>query len=163
AGHGYPRFSPDGAQLAFSSTRTGQGDIYVLPLGGGEVRRVTYHDTYNAVECWSADGRSIFYSSARDQQSTALYRVDARGGMQIVRISHPFDRPKCPAASTDCIRLAFNVSRDNWWRRGPNPYGGAEIWVVGSAPDADDFRQIGDYIGLNRWPLWAPDGQGLFF
>ncbi|HET9221409.1 MAG TPA: peptidase S41, partial [Roseiflexaceae bacterium] len=80
AGHGYPRFSPDGAQLAFSSGRTGQGDIYVLPLGGGAVHRVTCHDSYNAVEAWSPDGQHLFFSSGRDQQSSAIYRVDARGG-----------------------------------------------------------------------------------
>jgi Tol biopolymer transport system component/C-terminal processing protease CtpA/Prc len=163
AGHGFPRFSPDGAQLAFSSSRTGQGDIYVLPLGGGAVRRVTCHDTYNAVESWSADGQHLFFSSARDQQSVAIYRVDARGGTPIQWISQPYERLNSLAVSPDGAWLAFNVSRDYWWRRGPNPYGGAEVWIVGSAPGADDFRKIGDYAGMNRWPLWAPDGQGLYF
>jgi tricorn protease len=32
-----------------------------------------------------------------------------------------------------------------------------------SAPNADDYRKIGDYAGLNRWPMWAPDGRGLYF
>jgi hypothetical protein len=35
-----PLFSPDGASLAFMSTRTGGGDIYVLSLASGAVRRV---------------------------------------------------------------------------------------------------------------------------
>ncbi len=60
-------------------------------------------------------------------------------------------------------RLAFNVARDHWWRRGPNPYGGSEIWLVGSAPDASDFRKLGEYTGMNRWPQWSPDGQSLYF
>ena len=162
SGHGYPRFSPDGAQLAFSSGRTGQGDIYVLPLSGGAVQRVTCHDAYNAVESWSADGQHLFFSSARDQLSSAIYRVGARGGTPIQWISQPHERLNSLAVSPDGAQLAFNVSRDHWWRRGPNPYGGAEVWVVGSAPSADDFRKIGDYTGMNRWPLWAPDGQGLY-
>src|SRR5262245_32830898 len=37
-----PLFSPDKRQLAFVSTRTGGGDIYVLTLASGDLRRVTF-------------------------------------------------------------------------------------------------------------------------
>src|SRR6478735_5130989 len=36
-----PLFSPDGRFLAFGSNRTGAGDIYILELASGEVRRPT--------------------------------------------------------------------------------------------------------------------------
>src|SRR6476469_10115405 len=75
AGHSSPRWSPDGAQIAFSSNRTGQGDIYVLPLAGGDLRRITYQDTASVTEDWSADGQRTFFSSAREQQGSAIYRV----------------------------------------------------------------------------------------
>src|SRR5688572_30840411 len=39
-----PRFSPDGTRLAFLSTRTGNGDIYVLELATSALRRITYDD-----------------------------------------------------------------------------------------------------------------------
>lgn len=164
AGHSSPRWSPDGAQLAFTSSRTGQGDIYILPLrGDGGVRRVTYHDAQSVVEDWSADGEAIYFSSVRDQQGSAIYRVGAGGGTPIPWISQPYEQLGNLAVAPDGRRLAFNVTRDRWWRRGPNPYGGAEIWTVGSAVDADDYHKIGDYAGLNRWPLWAHDGMGLYF
>src|SRR4051812_12097692 len=35
-----PLFSPDGRKLAFTSTRTGSGDIYVLTLATGQLKRV---------------------------------------------------------------------------------------------------------------------------
>src|SRR5438093_10631153 len=38
AGHSAPRFSPDAAQIAFTSGRPGLGAVYVLPLRGGAVR-----------------------------------------------------------------------------------------------------------------------------
>src|SRR5262245_40233915 len=40
----HPLYSPDGRMLAFVSLRTGNGDIYVLTLDTGELRRVTYDD-----------------------------------------------------------------------------------------------------------------------
>ncbi len=32
----YPRFSPDGQWIAFSSNRDGNNDVYVVAAGGGE-------------------------------------------------------------------------------------------------------------------------------
>src|SRR6516165_310182 len=39
-----PLYSPDGTKLAFMSTRTGNGDIYVLTLATGRLDRVTFDD-----------------------------------------------------------------------------------------------------------------------
>src|SRR6187455_2891304 len=52
-----PLFSPDGASLAFVSTRTGGGDIYVLSMATGAVRRLTWDDGAEQLESWSADSR----------------------------------------------------------------------------------------------------------
>src|SRR5581483_11023210 len=40
----HPVYSPDGKYLAFVSTRTGNGDIYVLELGTGDLRRLSWDD-----------------------------------------------------------------------------------------------------------------------
>src|ERR671932_473750 len=39
-----PLYSPDGRRLAFISTRTGNGDIYVLDFASGDLKRITYDD-----------------------------------------------------------------------------------------------------------------------
>src|SRR5690348_16530709 len=39
-----PLYAPDKSQLAFVSTRTGGGDVYVLSFASGDVRRITYED-----------------------------------------------------------------------------------------------------------------------
>ncbi len=163
ASHFYPAWSPSGEHLAFTSNRTGSGDIYVMPLAGGEVRRVTYHDAPSVVEAWSSDGEHIFFSSHRERQGSAIYRVPASGGTPVQWISQPYETLVNLSVAPGGSRLAFNISRDQWWRRGPNPFGGAEIWTVGAEFGATDFRKLEGYAGLNRWPLWAPDAQGLYF
>ena len=39
-----PLYSPDGKRLAFISTRTGGGDVYVLTFATGDVKRITFDD-----------------------------------------------------------------------------------------------------------------------
>src|SRR5438874_7782879 len=39
----FPRFSPDGSQIAFSGNYDGNTDIYVVPAAGGLPKRLTYH------------------------------------------------------------------------------------------------------------------------
>ena len=163
ATHMLPRWSPDGSAIASTSSRTGQGDVYVLPLSGGEVRRLTYHEVQSAVECWSPDGTAIYFTSQRERQGAAIYRIAASGGTPVLWIAQPYERLSTVAVSPCGRWLAFSLMRNHWWRRGPNPYGGAELWLVSNAPDADDFSQLSDAPGMNYCPMWSPDSQAIFF
>src|ERR687883_677732 len=58
-----PLYSPDGRRLAFVSTRTGNGDIYLLDFATGDLRRLTFDDAPDQLEAWSYDGKWIYFSS----------------------------------------------------------------------------------------------------
>jgi tricorn protease len=51
-----PLYSPDGKSLAFISTRSGNGDIYLLNFESGELKRLTFDDGLDQLDAWSADG-----------------------------------------------------------------------------------------------------------
>lgn len=174
--HFSPRFSPDGAEIAFTSGRTGSGEVFVLPLAGGPVRQLTFHESYCAVEDWAPDGSALYFSSAREQLGPAIYRVDRDGSTPALVYEEPHESLGQLAVSPDGALLAFCNTRDRWWRRGPNPFAPGEIWVGPATPDYAALRLvagpgrpnghpalIAPYAGRNSWPLWAPDGSGLFF
>ncbi|HMI01101.1 MAG TPA: hypothetical protein VK541_01390 [Pedobacter sp.] len=48
-----PRVSPDGKLLTFSSDQFGNYDVYVMPMGGGEVKQLTFNDAADEVDSWS--------------------------------------------------------------------------------------------------------------
>src|SRR5690349_23533741 len=48
-----PLFSPDGKRLAFTSTRTGGGDVYLLTIADGNLKRLTFDDVNELVTGWS--------------------------------------------------------------------------------------------------------------
>src|SRR5439155_25522169 len=83
---GTPRWSPDGRQLAFDARPDGNSDIFVVPAGGGQMRRLTERLGDDARPAWSADGRSIYFSSDRGGRNE-IWRMPAEGGepVQITR------------------------------------------------------------------------------
>src|ERR1044071_6313348 len=50
-----PYFSPDGSQIAFTSTVAGNTDVYVVPTAGGDPRRLTYHPATDRVRGWRSE------------------------------------------------------------------------------------------------------------
>src|SRR6266481_8653460 len=63
----YPRFSPDGTQLAFVGREEGPSEVYVMPAEGGVAQRLTFQAASCRVLGWSVDGKKILYSSTAGQ------------------------------------------------------------------------------------------------
>jgi dipeptidyl aminopeptidase/acylaminoacyl peptidase len=68
----HPRWSPDGKQILFESTRGGTSQIWVLPLEGGEARPLTDLSTGASTGIWSPDGQHIAFVSAVAPQFSEL-------------------------------------------------------------------------------------------
>ena len=79
----YPRFSPDGRWIAFSSDRNGNLDVYVIPAEGGAARQLTFHSADDTVQGWSPDSRAVLFASNRNEDfASKLYTVSTDGGME---------------------------------------------------------------------------------
>lgn len=67
--------SPDGTTIAF----TYKGDIWTVPVAGGQALRITTLDSYDTDPVWSPDSRRIAFASDR-HGNLDVYVTDARGG-----------------------------------------------------------------------------------
>src|SRR5206468_3741747 len=63
----FPRFSPDGKWIAFSSDREGNLDVYLIPVEGGAVRPLTFHSADETVQGWTPDSTGVLFSSNRGE------------------------------------------------------------------------------------------------
>ena len=58
-----PSFSPDGRWIAFSGQYGGNTDVYLIPAGGGQPERLTWHPAADLVQGWTPEGDILFQSS----------------------------------------------------------------------------------------------------
>ncbi|HKD91409.1 MAG TPA: DPP IV N-terminal domain-containing protein, partial [Terriglobales bacterium] len=61
----YPRFSPNGKWIAFSSNRHGNYDVYVIPAAGGAPKQLTFHSANDTVVGWTPDSQYVIFNSSR--------------------------------------------------------------------------------------------------
>lgn len=76
-----PVWSPDGKQIAFTSTRPGNAQIYVMGADGKNVRRLSNNAFKEFSPSWSPDGNWIAFTSTRDGASN-IFIMDKNGGNQ---------------------------------------------------------------------------------
>jgi tricorn protease len=74
----YPRFSPNGQWIAFSGSQDGNSNVYVMPVDGGEINQLTFHDASDRVDSWSWDSKYIYFTSGRYNYFTG-YKVNRQG------------------------------------------------------------------------------------
>jgi tricorn protease len=154
----YPRFSPDGKWIAFSSDRAGNLDVYIIPSSGGQAKPLTFHSADDNVLGWSPDSRLVLFSSQRGEDFMAkLYVVPVDGGMER---SAGSDMGLWGSFSPDGARLAVNRRAQVYWRKYYRGAYQSDITVLDIA--TKKFTGLTDFNGMDSWPMWSRDGYIYF-
>src|SRR5579864_4523520 len=130
-----PLYSPDRKFLAFVSTRTGNGDIYLLNLQTYELKRVTYDDGLDRLDGWSPDSKWMYFSSNSHDIAgmNDVYRVSIAGGtpMQVSGDRYVNEFFAAPAPNNKSIAFsARGLGSAQWWRKGHAHIDQSEIWMI---------------------------------
>ena len=150
----YPRFSPDGQWIAFSSDRNGNLDVFVVPAAGGTPKALTAHSADDTVLGWAPDSKTILFATNRAEDFTGkLYTVGLEGGMPR---NVGADMGVWAVYSPDGSKLAINRHGQVYWRKYYRGSNQTDITVMDVA--AKKFTDITDFKGLDSWPMWGRDG-----
>ena len=162
----FPKFSPDGTQIAFTGQYDGDFAVYVVPVAGGEPKRLTYHPGIlhtserfgpeNIVLGWHPDGRRVIFRSrkeANDWWEGRIYLASLDGGLPEVL---PMKVAGFTSLSPDIKKVAYcPIYRDfRTWKR----YKGGmaqDVWTF----DLETFesKKITDWEGTDNMPMWYED------
>ena len=156
-GGGYntsPAWSPSG-QLAWSSSRSGDPEIWVGDASGGGARRITSFKGPDVSPTWNPKtGSQIAWISGRTGLPQ-LYTMDADGaGVQRMTDG---GYATSVSWSPSGEYLAFSWNR----KYGPGAPGGQDIYVMEVA--TKKWIQLTNGLGQCDFPTWSPDGRHVAF
>ena len=136
--------SPDRRSIAIDLL----GSLWVLPVRGGEAKKITPDLLEARQPTWSPDSQSIAFQGF-DDGTWHIYAIDREGGEPKALTAGVFDDRE-PAWSHDGSRIAFSSDR----------YGGiTTIWELNV--ENGDLRQVTQSDG---WmPAWAPNDREITF
>ena len=156
----FPRFSPDGAQVAYSASYDGNVDVFVIPSAGGEPRRLTYHPMTDRVVGWTPDGRRVLFASAREsgrQRYNQFFTVGLDGGLP-QKLPVPYG--EFGTYSPDGRQFVYMpMSQDfRTWKRyrgGWSP----DLWLFDLTTKS--ARNLTEHPANDAQPMWS--GSSIYF
>ncbi|GAB3730377.1 amidohydrolase family protein [Luteimonas pelagia] len=151
--------SPDGRRIAFSLL----GDLYLLPIGGGEATRVTSGPAWDVQPRWSPDGSELAFTSDRGGGNN-LWRIDADGTDPVQVTKEDFRLLNTPAWTPDG---RFLIGRKHFTSQ--RSLGAGELWLYhasgvegGATAGLQLTKRKNDQQDLGE-PAVSPDGRYVYF
>ncbi|WP_084963249.1 S41 family peptidase [Thermoactinospora rubra] len=156
----FPRFSPDGGRIAWTSTREGAPEVLAADLDGPAGERLTHWaDPLTAVRGWTADGRVLAVTSAAQasRSRTWAHAVPLDGG-PAERL--PYGWVSEAAVSGGKVATVSSYWREPWqWKRYRGGTAG-KIWVDATG-DGEFTRLFADNPAQHSCVMWV--GERLAF
>jgi uncharacterized protein YjdB len=122
-------FSPDRTRIAFSSSRGGSYDLFVMDADGGNLRRLTSDPGDEGEPSWTPDGARIVYTLTPKSNPAQLFSIRPDGTDQRALTSSSGGNTSADV-STDGRNVVFISRRD----------GNSEVYQMGI--DGSDQRRL---------------------
>jgi TolB protein len=152
-----PAWKSDGTKLAFSSSRSGDPEIYVADASGANsnLQRLTSSKGVDVSPVWNPKtGAQIAFVSGRTGLPQ-IYTMEA-DGTNVQRLTDQ-GYAVSPSWSPNGQFLAFS-----WIRHyGPGAPGAQDIYIMDIA--SKQWVQLTHDGGRNDFPSWSPDGRHIAF
>ena len=152
-----PVWSPDGARLAFVSTRSGSSQVYLMGEDGSDQKAVT-SDYQNDDPVWLPDGNHLAVRTT-DGSGLWWWRLLNLEDGKISNLTEPdydffFQKQTW---SPDGKKIAYMSLVEQQARND----GSSQIHVKNT--DGTDDRALTKDIWANINPIWSPDGKWIAF
>ena len=153
----YPKFSPDGKWVAFTSNRYGNWDVFIIPSEGGLPRRLTFYTGTDVVVTWTPDSKFVVFRSRRDSLfDYNLFKVSIEGGLPE---KLPLGIASSGSFSSDGSLFAYTRRTPSFTRKGYRGASDREIWLYSF--NDESFKRMTKNDWHDNCPMII--GESLFF
>jgi dipeptidyl aminopeptidase/acylaminoacyl peptidase len=162
-----PRWSPDGATLAFVSGRSDKPQIYLLPIGapGGEPRALTSMENGASDMAWSPDGTQIAFLSGMNAEERVKEDSGEKEEPPADKLEgkHREERKKQIETERWDPRPVWRVPYRVGTSFVDDRYAQVYVMPVAEGLDDDDAkpRRLTDVDADHEPPEWTPDGKTI--
>jgi TolB protein len=150
-----PAWSADGSKLAFSSSRSGDSEIWVSDASGANLRKLTSFKGPDVAPTWNPKTNAQLAWVSGRTGLPQIYTMDLDGA-NVQRMTDG-GYAISPSWSPSGQFLTFSWNR----KYGPGAPGGQDIYVMDIA--SKRWLQLTHEAGSNDFPSWAPDGRHIVF
>ncbi|HEX6537251.1 MAG TPA: hypothetical protein VF041_21905 [Gemmatimonadaceae bacterium] len=98
-----PAWSPDGTRIAFTSTRTGTSQVFVVGAGGGAAAQLSHEPAGAFQPAWSGDGSAVVYVAAGG--APRVRRAALAGGAAADYAADPLGMGEPSCDRTRCLAV----------------------------------------------------------
>jgi Tol biopolymer transport system component len=149
----FPKWSPDGRRIAFSSNRGGRFQIYIMNEDGTGVVQATHSENDAGELAWFPDGKKIAYTESWQRtfgRSYVMVGLDLASGLTERLLPKFAESNALPEFSPDARRLGFTGKRLAGW----------DVYVADL--ETGESRRLTDGGGACR-PHFSPDGAKIAY
>lgn len=171
-----PKWTADGKNIVFTSYREKSRDIFMTSCEGGTPKRLTFHPGHETLQTVLPDGKVLFTANIQQDVTydgypgdAQLYYTDINGARPVRVTSLPISALTINKNGTilyedlkgyeDPLRKHHTsaVTRDIWMYKGNDNSGKLSINENGT------FKKLTSYIGEDRNPVFAADGDTFYY
>ncbi|WNJ88553.1 S41 family peptidase [Bosea sp. 685] len=162
-----PIWSPDGNSIAFAADRFGAMNIFAVPAGGGEAKRLTWYSVDEKPSSFTPDGKAVLFSARRlgdatetfaipnrFEQGSQLYQVPISGGRDTIVLPNAAFDARWDADGKRLLYTAPSIEQS--FRKGQTSSAARQVWLYEAG--SGRHERLTDDTHESRDAVWSPDG-----
>ncbi|MEC4049829.1 M20/M25/M40 family metallo-hydrolase [Flavobacterium sp. SUN046] len=165
--------SPDGKKIAFTSTRSGDLELWTMDIDGTNLKQITSGLGYDGGSFFSHDSKKLVFRSSRPTTEAAIADYKALLKDNVVAPTE-MEIYTCNVDGTD-IKQVTHLGKANWapffhpsdkkiiFSSNHHSTRGYDFQLYMVDLDGNNLEQITWESEFNAFPMFSPDGKKLVF